>query len=182
MYQPDQAATFTADGETYIVTANEGDDRGDFDEGGDAARVGDILDGDVMLNGSVLSIDASVDTTGLERLNVSIIDGDTDGDGDIDIVAGTLGDTSSTSLTWYRNDGSKNFTQATITTGTFESRTQSGEISAMVSRSRRTTNRHGCRLQAEGARRAASNTYRSLSSSTARSLNFRTEQRRFMSS
>ena len=42
--------------------------------------------------------------------------GDFDGDGDIDIVAATLGDTSDSSLYWYQNDGAENFTQYTITT------------------------------------------------------------------
>lgn len=79
---PDAIATAEIGGQTYFLTANEGDDRGDFDEGGEAARVGDILDGEV----DGVSIDASVDTDGLERLNVSIIDGDTDGDGDIDVL------------------------------------------------------------------------------------------------
>lgn len=79
---PDAIAATEIDGVAYFLTANEGDDRGDFDEGGDAARVGDILDGEV----AGVSIDASVQTTGLERLTVSIIDGDTDGDGDIDVL------------------------------------------------------------------------------------------------
>ena len=83
---PDAIAATAIGDEVYFLTANEGDDRGDFDEGGDAARVSDILAGDVRVNGQVLSIDGSVDTTGLERLNVSIIDGDTDGDGDIDVL------------------------------------------------------------------------------------------------
>lgn len=79
---PDAIATVEIDGTQYFLTANEGDDRGDYDEGGDAARVGDIINGDVP----GVSLDPSVDTTGLERLNVSIIDGDTDGDGDIDVL------------------------------------------------------------------------------------------------
>lgn len=82
MHMPDAIATAEIDGETYFLTANEGDDRGDFDVGGDAARVEDILDGAV----EGVSIDDNVDTTGLERLTVSIIDGDTDGDGDIDLL------------------------------------------------------------------------------------------------
>lgn len=81
---PDAIATAELKGRTYFLTANEGDDRGDFDEGGDAARVGDIVDGDVP--GVSIDPDAYTDAelADLARLNVSIIDGDTDGDGDID--------------------------------------------------------------------------------------------------
>ncbi|MEL6574057.1 MAG: choice-of-anchor I family protein, partial [Pseudomonadota bacterium] len=78
---PDAISSFEKDGATYIITANEGDGRGDAPEG-DEARVGDIIAGEV----DGLSIDAAVDTTGLERLTVSTIDGDTDGDGDIDVL------------------------------------------------------------------------------------------------
>lgn len=81
---PDALAATEIKGKTYFLTANEGDDRGDFDEGGDAARVGDIVAGDV----AGVSIDPDAYTPAelddLTRLNVSIIDGDTDGDGDID--------------------------------------------------------------------------------------------------
>jgi Ca2+-binding RTX toxin-like protein len=73
---PDAIAAVDIGGETYFLTANEGDDRGE------AERVGDILAGDV----DGVSIDPAVNTEGLERLNVSIIDGDTDGDGDIDVL------------------------------------------------------------------------------------------------
>ncbi|GAA6200543.1 choice-of-anchor I family protein [Aquicoccus sp. SU-CL01552] len=81
---PDAIATAELNGKTYFLTANEGDDRGDYDEGGDAARVGDILDGEVA--GVSIDPDAytAAELADLARLNVSIIDGDTDGDGDID--------------------------------------------------------------------------------------------------
>ncbi|MEL7256481.1 MAG: choice-of-anchor I family protein [Pseudomonadota bacterium] len=69
----DAIASFEIDGQTFLATANEGDSR-DFDE----ARVQDLIDDGL--------IDPSVDTTGLERLEVSTIDGDTDGDGDIDVL------------------------------------------------------------------------------------------------
>ena len=69
----DAIASFEIDGKTYVATANEGDSR-DFDED----RVEDLVD-----DGKV---DPNVDTTGLERLEVSTIDGDTDGDGDIDVI------------------------------------------------------------------------------------------------
>ncbi len=78
---PDAIAAFEVGGEAFFMTANEGDGRGDAPEG-DEARVGDILDGEV----EGLSFDESVDTTGLERLIISTIDGDTDGDGDIDEI------------------------------------------------------------------------------------------------
>lgn len=83
---PDAIATVEIKGQTYFLTANEGDDRGDFDEGGDAARVGDILAGDVpgvSIDPDAYSAEQLAD---LERLTVSIIDGDTDGDGDIDVL------------------------------------------------------------------------------------------------
>ncbi len=69
---PDAIAAFEVGGETFFATANEGDERG-FDE----ARVGDLPEG---------ALDPSVDTTGIERLTVSTVDGDTDGDGDIDVL------------------------------------------------------------------------------------------------
>jgi 2',3'-cyclic-nucleotide 2'-phosphodiesterase (5'-nucleotidase family) len=81
---PDAIASFATGGATYFVTANEGDGRGDAGDlpDGDEARVGDIAAGEV----AGVALDASVDTTGLERLTVSTIDGDTDGDGDIDVL------------------------------------------------------------------------------------------------
>jgi len=103
---PDAIDTFTVDGKTYIITANEGDGRGDITDGledvpnparADEARVGDILDGEVP----GVSVDESVDTTGLERLIISITDGDDDGDGDID----TLHAFGSRSFTIFDTDG-----------------------------------------------------------------------------
>ncbi len=85
---PDAIAAFEAKGETYIATANEGDSRDD-----DEARVADLVeDGklDPALEADLLAkglIDNDDDTDiGLERLEVSSIDGDTDGDGDIDVL------------------------------------------------------------------------------------------------
>ena len=40
MYQPDGIAAFDADGETYLVTANEGDTRGYAGFGDEAPREG----------------------------------------------------------------------------------------------------------------------------------------------
>ncbi|MEM8804837.1 MAG: hypothetical protein AAGF01_02150 [Cyanobacteria bacterium P01_G01_bin.38] len=46
LYMPDAIATYEVNGETFIVTANEGDDRGDADEDerGDAIRLKDLED------------------------------------------------------------------------------------------------------------------------------------------
>lgn len=109
---PDAVAATEIGGETYFLTANEGDDRGDafvYDDGvyegnerGDAARVGDILDGvdsgnfvqfrdgdtviDITLDEDLVTYLNGLEGTGLDRLTVSVIDGDTDGDGDIDVL------------------------------------------------------------------------------------------------
>jgi hypothetical protein len=99
MYMPDAIATFEArDGQTYIVTANEGDDRGDADDEddsplGDAVRLADLADVETF-GRSGLSLDPSIleanpnieDDDQLGRLTISSIDGDTDGDGDIDQI------------------------------------------------------------------------------------------------
>nr|WP_204142013.1 choice-of-anchor I family protein [Halomicronema sp. CCY15110] len=74
MYMPDAIASYAVGGITYVVTANEGDAR---DED---ARVKDlVLDPVAFLNAAELQADEV-----LGRLEVSTIDGDTDGDGDYD--------------------------------------------------------------------------------------------------
>ncbi len=89
LYMPDAIATASINGQTYLLTANEGDDRTDFLEVSDAARVGDVLAGkipgarfDAALVAEIKALQAQ--GKDLSRLNISIIDGDTDGDGDID--------------------------------------------------------------------------------------------------
>ena len=74
LYQPDSIAAYEVDGATYYVTANEGDARSE-DE-----RVEDLeLDPDAFPNAEELQTDEE-----LGRLEVSTINGDTDGDGDYD--------------------------------------------------------------------------------------------------
>ena len=74
LYQPDSIAAYEVDGETYYVTANEGDAR-DEDE-----RIEDLeLDPTVFPNADELQGEEE-----LGRLEVSTIDGDLDGDGDFD--------------------------------------------------------------------------------------------------
>ncbi len=74
MYQPDGIAAFVADGQTYLVTANEGDSRG-YAGFSDQARVKDL-----KLDESLRVEDA------LGQLKVSRVGGDTDADGDVDRV------------------------------------------------------------------------------------------------
>jgi hypothetical protein len=90
---PDTIATFTLNGNTYVITANEGDFRVDD---ADRARVADLG------SGGRPAVDATVAATlnslyggnyrangALGRLRVSTVDGDTDADGDIDVLTAT---------------------------------------------------------------------------------------------
>lgn len=85
-YMPDSIASFTgADGGTYFVIANEGDDRDDFITPDETARVSSLnLDDAAFPNAAALKTNA-----GIGRLTVSNApgnNGDTDGDGDIDQI------------------------------------------------------------------------------------------------
>ncbi|MDJ1170917.1 choice-of-anchor I family protein [Roseofilum sp. BLCC_M154] len=74
MYMPDSIASFVANGQTYYVTANEGDDRGED------KRIKDLtLDPTAFPNAAELQKDEQIG-----RLGVSTVDGDTDNDGDTD--------------------------------------------------------------------------------------------------
>ncbi len=76
MYQPDAIAAYEVDGETYLVTANEGDAR-DYDGYGEETRVGDlILDLSVFPNAAELQ-----KAENLGRLRTTTAGTDTDGDG-----------------------------------------------------------------------------------------------------
>lgn len=85
LYMPDAIASFSANGQTYYVIANEGDDRDDFFT--ETARVGSgsyVLDPGVFPNAAELK-----GNDRLGRLTVSNspgLRGDTDGDGDIDRI------------------------------------------------------------------------------------------------
>ena len=87
IYQPDAIASFSVGGQTYYITANEGDDRNDFIAGDEPIRVsagGYDLDDATFPNEAALKAN-----TGIGRLNVSNLPGlrgDTDGDGDIDQI------------------------------------------------------------------------------------------------
>jgi 2',3'-cyclic-nucleotide 2'-phosphodiesterase (5'-nucleotidase family) len=85
LYMPDSIASYESGGQTYYITANEGDDRDDFFK--ETIRVGAsgyVLDPTVFPNAAELKTNAR-----LGRLTVSNstgLRGDTDGDGDIDRI------------------------------------------------------------------------------------------------
>jgi DNA-binding beta-propeller fold protein YncE len=79
MYMPDGITAFEANGQTYLMTANEGDSR---DLALEDARVNSLtLDPTVFPNAATLKQNAN-----LGRLTVSKINGDVDGDGDYDAL------------------------------------------------------------------------------------------------
>ncbi|MCB0177198.1 MAG: choice-of-anchor I family protein [Anaerolineae bacterium] len=79
MYQPDALATFTANGQTFLITANEGDSR-DYDGFSEETTVGEVeLDPDAFPNAAELQTSSAIG-----NLNITNTLGDTDGDGDYD--------------------------------------------------------------------------------------------------
>ncbi|MEL6190516.1 MAG: choice-of-anchor I family protein [Bacteroidota bacterium] len=81
MYQPDAIKSYVVDGETYILSANEGDSR-DYDGYSEEVRVKDLnLDPTAYPNALILQEDEN-----LGRLKTTTATGDTDGDGDIDQI------------------------------------------------------------------------------------------------
>lgn len=85
MYQPDAIASYQANGQTYVVTANEGDAREYEAEGGgyvEETRVGKLtLDATAFPNAETLQAQDQ-----LGRLKTTTALGDTDGDGDHDEI------------------------------------------------------------------------------------------------
>jgi hypothetical protein len=80
-YMPDSIAAYTVGGETYLVTANEGDAR-EYDTFAEEERVGDlVLDWSVFPNAAELQKDEN-----LGRLTTTTAGTDTDGDGLIDRI------------------------------------------------------------------------------------------------
>lgn len=87
LYMPDAIASYQVDGQTYYVTANEGDDRNDFlnpDETTTVSNAGYNLDDDTFPTETTLKTNASLGR--LTVSNASGLRGDTDGDGDIDRI------------------------------------------------------------------------------------------------
>lgn len=85
MYQPDAIAAYKVDGETYIVTANEGDSR-DYDGYSEEARIGDVNDDFLVDPSAYPDLALLTDDARLGRLNMTTATGDTDMDGDIDVL------------------------------------------------------------------------------------------------
>ena len=76
MYQPDAIASFEANGQTYLLTANEGDAR-DYDGFSEEERVKDlVLDSNVFTPTAYYQDDAN-----LGRLNATTVNGDAGNDG-----------------------------------------------------------------------------------------------------
>lgn len=81
MYNPDGIVAVELSGETYLITANEGDAR-DYDGFAEEARVRDLtLDPVAFPDAAALQQDDA-----LGRLTVTTALGDTDGDGDVDAL------------------------------------------------------------------------------------------------
>jgi DNA-binding beta-propeller fold protein YncE len=81
MYQPDAIAAYDVAGQTYLVTANEGDAR-DYDGWSEETRVAKLtLDPVAFPNADELQADGA-----LGRLKTTTAMGDTDGDGDHDVI------------------------------------------------------------------------------------------------
>ncbi|QOV91846.1 choice-of-anchor I domain-containing protein [Humisphaera borealis] len=78
MYMPDGVAAYSAGGQNYFISANEGDDRDDFINPDETIRVGAGgygLDATVFPNAATLKLNQN-----LGRLTVSSFDGNLDGD------------------------------------------------------------------------------------------------------
>ena len=87
LYLPDAIAAYSSGGQTYYVTANEGDDRNDFITPAETTTVGAVnydLDNTVFPNETALKNLASLGR--LTVCNVPGLRGDTDNDGDIDEI------------------------------------------------------------------------------------------------
>ncbi|MCE2837578.1 MAG: esterase-like activity of phytase family protein [Cyanobium sp. 49614_E6] len=87
LVMPDGLATFTYNGENFILAAGEGDDRNDFLDPDETARVSDLL---VKAASATAAQKAGLVATNAQRLNIFTNTGDLDRDGIVD-QAYTLG-------------------------------------------------------------------------------------------
>lgn len=86
MPMPDQIAAFQIDGRGYLITANEGDTRGDYGDAvmGDAIRIRAMHQRGMLSEQAVEELDVS--NRGVGRLQVCAFTGDETGDGLIDLA------------------------------------------------------------------------------------------------
>ncbi len=84
LYMPDGIASFEMNGKTYLVTANEGDAR-EYDAYTDTGRLKNAALDEATFGGAAAVAELKKDEN-LGRLNISLVDGDIDGDGDIDVI------------------------------------------------------------------------------------------------
>jgi len=81
MYLPDAITSYSVGGNTYVISANEGDAR-DYDGFSEEERLEDVtLDPNAFPNAATLQ-----DKENGGRINITISQGDTDGDGDFDEI------------------------------------------------------------------------------------------------
>jgi hypothetical protein len=82
---PDGVAAYTVGGKTYVLTANEGDDRDDFLAAEETARVSSLsLDATAFPDGDALKNNAELGRLTVMATHAGGKFGDTDGDGDYD--------------------------------------------------------------------------------------------------
>lgn len=87
VYMPDGVAAYTVGGKTYVLTANEGDDRDDFLATPETARVATLsLDPTVFPNAAALQNNAELGRLTALAKHTGGNFGDTDSDGDYDRV------------------------------------------------------------------------------------------------
>ncbi len=116
IYQPDGVAVYSVGGQTYIITANEGDSR-EYDAFVDEARVEDVkLDPKAFPDATLKEAEK------LGRLKIATTLGDTDGDGDYDQLYNfgarsiSIWDTSGT-MVWDSGSGFEEMTAAIVSAG-----------------------------------------------------------------
>lgn len=112
LIQPDSIAAFEVGGVKYFVTANEGDARVNVADSVRLSSGAYVLDPTLYPNAAALKADAN-----LGRLNVLTTTGDTDGDGDYDVIT-TLG---GRSISIFRQEADGSITKVRETGGEFES-------------------------------------------------------------
>ncbi|MFZ4688164.1 MAG: choice-of-anchor I family protein, partial [Polymorphobacter sp.] len=111
LIQPDAVASYTVGGVTYFITANEGDARVNVTDSVRLSSSGYVLDPTLFPNAAALKANAD-----LGRLNVLTTVGDTDGDGDFDVIH-TLG---GRGISIFRQEADGSITKVRETGGEFE--------------------------------------------------------------